>query len=231
MIDFIAPLLLFVAFILLLLVSVSLPIIKSVYLFGLAASVSVSEAGFTAAAVGSVKFGNWGYCMSAINYNFQGVTRTAKAAQCSKAHLGYTIDSTVANALGVTSIENALSKDVTKALVIHPIVCGFAFVAFLTSLCMLRRRTSGGTDRIASVITLFLGFTAAVLTTIVFLIDAIGVAVVRKHIKNDSDGQITLSYGNAVWMTLAAAICLWLSMIGACGGIFARRRQIKAATY
>jgi hypothetical protein len=55
-----APILLIAAFVLLLLVTLSVPIIKSILLFKLVAK--VSEGPLTAN--GNVKFGMWGYCTS-----------------------------------------------------------------------------------------------------------------------------------------------------------------------
>ena len=57
-----ASLFFFVAFLLLLLVSLSVPIIKSLYLFQLSADASSSLLDSHASA--SVRFGVWGYCSS-----------------------------------------------------------------------------------------------------------------------------------------------------------------------
>ena len=59
------PLLVFVAFLLLLLVTLSAPIIHSIYLFLLSADVSVSL--IQASARTAVKFGVWGYCTSGLD--------------------------------------------------------------------------------------------------------------------------------------------------------------------
>lgn len=74
---------------------------------------------------------------------------------------------------------------------------GLSFLALLTSLFMLRRGQNG-TARLPSLLTLIVGSLAAVLTTIVFLIDVILVAVVRHRIQKASDGDLTLNWGNAV---------------------------------
>lgn len=61
----VSPFLNFVAFLLLLLVSLSVPITKSIYLFQLTAKASSSL--FNASANGNARFGVWGYCLSAID--------------------------------------------------------------------------------------------------------------------------------------------------------------------
>jgi len=226
----ITPSLLFVAFLLLLLVTLSVPIIKTIYLFNLSANVST----VLESASGSVKFGVFGYCTSGIDVGGI-ISDSVTPAECSKAHLGYTFDSTVASALHLDSNElvNIISKTTTAALVLHPIACALTFVTFLVSLFMLRRGTNG-TARLPSLLTLGFGMLATLLTTIVFLIDVILVAVVRKHVKNDTDGDITLNWGNAVWMALGATIALWLAMLGACGGVCAwgsRNRTRRSEKY
>jgi len=213
----ITPSLLFIAFLLLLLVTLSVPIIKTIYLFNLSANVStLLESGS-----GNIRFGVFGWCTSGLDVSGI-VSDSVTAAECSKAHLGYTFDSTVASDLHVDSNElaNIISKTTTAVLVLHPIACALTFVTFLISLFMLRRG-SNGTSRLPSFLTLGFGILATLLTTIVFLIDVILVAVVRNRIKNDTDGDVTLNWGNAVWMALGATIALWLAMVGACGGICA----------
>jgi hypothetical protein len=67
MLSIITPLLLFIAFLLLLLVSVSVPIIKTIYLFNLILSFSSSLLNSSVDA--SAKFGAWGYCYSGVDVN------------------------------------------------------------------------------------------------------------------------------------------------------------------
>uniref|UniRef100_A0A0W0FUD6 Pali-domain-containing protein n=1 Tax=Moniliophthora roreri TaxID=221103 RepID=A0A0W0FUD6_MONRR len=189
---FITPALTFIAFLLLLLVSLSVPIIKSIYLFSLTTNVSSSL--FNSAAYGAVKFGVWGYCISSVD-----ISR-------------------------VDQFTDLITKTTTAALVLHPIACGFTFLTLVISFFMLRRG-SNGTARLPSIITLGIGILATLLTTIVFLIDVILVAVIRNRVNDRTDGRIVLNWGNAVWMALGATIALWLAMVGACGGVCARGRR------
>jgi len=211
----ITPVLLFTAFLLLLLVSLSVPIIKSIYLFRLAAL--VQESIIESSVSGSVTFGVWGYCTSAINEEVVGISKS-EAGSCSKPHLGFTFDSTVTKALGVSSITNALSKATTGALVLHPIACGLTFLALLCSLGLLHPRTAG--TRLSSLLTLFTSVFAAFITTVVFLIDVILVGVLHSHVSKDTGGDVSASYGDAVWMTLGAALAIWMACVGACAGVF-----------
>ncbi|KAJ7582895.1 pali-domain-containing protein [Mycena floridula] len=232
MFAFIAPILLFIAFLLLLLVTLSIPIIKTIYLFTLSTNVDGGLLNFNADASGSVKFGVWGYCTSAVDVAVAGIKHSTAAASCTKPHLGYTFDSTVATFLDVQGFTDVISKVTTASMVLHPIACGLTFLVFLVSLFMLHRG-SNGTSRLPSLITLVLGTLAAVLTTIIFLIDVIFIAIVRKRIENDTDNEVHLGWGNAVWMVLGATIALWLALLGACAGICAcgGRHRKRHETY
>lgn len=210
-----SPLLIFIAFLLLLLVTLSAPFIHPIYLFRL--SVHASSSLFNAGVNASAQFGAFGYCLSAIQVAVAGINKSTHPT-CSHPHLGYTFDKTVATALHTTSIQNLISRTTTAALVIHPIAAGLSFLALLTSLFMLRRGQNG-TARLPSLLTLIVGSTAAVLTTIVFLIDVILVAVLRHRIQKASDGDLTLNWGNAVWMILGATVALWSAMLGAVCGV------------
>ena len=66
-VNFLTPLLLLAAFILLLLVSLSIPIIKSIDLLQLSANVKEGVSIVSATVTGRVKFGVWGYCISVID--------------------------------------------------------------------------------------------------------------------------------------------------------------------
>ncbi|CAL1704896.1 unnamed protein product [Somion occarium] len=222
------PLLIFVAFLLLLLVSLSVPVIKSIYLFRLTANINASL--LDSRATGSARFGVWGYCLSAIDVSIIGFNHNSPA-QCSKAKLGYTFDNNVEMVLRVNGLTDDVSRAITTALVLHPIACGFTFLALLTSLFIIRRR-GGNVSRLAYLVTLGTGLLAAVLTTIVFLIDVIFVAIVRHRVNNESDDSLNFDWGNAVWMALGATIALWGALVGACAGIFnCGRRQKDVNTY
>ena len=65
MLAAVTPVLLFIAFLLLLLVSLSVPITKTIYLVQLVADVSSGI--LKSSASGSVNFGVWGYCFSGVD--------------------------------------------------------------------------------------------------------------------------------------------------------------------
>lgn len=63
----ITPLFLFAAFLLLLLVTLSVPFLKSIDLFKLSAKITESFGSTSVSANATVRFGVWGYCISAID--------------------------------------------------------------------------------------------------------------------------------------------------------------------
>lgn len=89
------------------------------------------------------------------------------------------------------------SRYIAFQLVIVCPAAGLAFLTLLISLFILRRGSIAA-SRLFSLITAYVGILAAFLTTVVFLIDLIVVAVVRKRVHKDTDGDINLVWGNAV---------------------------------
>jgi hypothetical protein len=73
--------------------------------------------------------------------------------------------------------------------------CGLTFLALLVSLFMLRRGSAGTTSRVSSALTTIFGGLAALVTTVVFLIDVSLVAIVKNKIDSS---DLSLNWGNAV---------------------------------
>ena len=159
--TWVQPILLAVAWLLLLLVSIT-PIPKSIYFLQIAADVSSS---FLKSGVsGSVRFGVWGYCTSGLDTSYVSVSNSIRhmrsfhypvisrilgfshdtSGGCSPRHLGYQIDPSVAKALHVDDLTDAISDTLSAALVLH--VIGMSMVApftvlrlpFICLVCRLR---------------------------------------------------------------------------------------------
>lgn len=81
-------------------------------------------------------------------------------------------------------------------MLIYTVACALSFIALVFSIALLCRPSVG--TRISSGVTLAAALLAALITTIVFLIDVIAVAVVRREIRDATEGDVTGSYGNAV---------------------------------
>lgn len=70
------------------------------------------------------------------------------------------------------------------------------FIALFLSLFMLAR--PGLRERLCSGLTMAASLLAAVVTTLIFLIDVIFVAVVRHKLKNATDGEVAATWGDGV---------------------------------
>jgi uncharacterized membrane protein YozB (DUF420 family) len=131
----------------------------------------------------------------------------------------------------VSGLENLFSRTITLVLILHPIACVLTFIALIISISNIwrRKKLSG---RLPYLISLGAILLAAFITTIAFLVDVTFVAVIRKKLSNDTDGDLSLNYGNAVWMTVAAALTLWFATAAACTDVFAcgwRHRKVASA--
>ena len=84
------------------------------------------------------------------------------------------------------------------------------------------RKDQGG--RISAAIASGAAVLAAILTTLVFIIDCIFTAIAKSKIHKATQGKAYVKFGNAEWITLIAAILLWIATGGACSWIVFRRR-------
>ncbi|KAK7016692.1 hypothetical protein R3P38DRAFT_3321055 [Favolaschia claudopus] len=203
-----------VVFLLLLLVSLSTPIIKGIFFLRLSAASSSTL--LNSSARNSVTFGVWGYCASGEDIRIFGINHDA-AENCSGRHLGYTFDDTLQTTL--------VSKALTASLSLHPIAAVLTFILFLISLFILRRNNHVALQSL-SLIQFGIGILAAIITTIALLVDCIVVDAARRTI---SGHIVTVTWGNAVWMTLVAAILLWAVNLEAMTRILTRRQRHDAA--
>ncbi|KZO97917.1 pali-domain-containing protein [Calocera viscosa TUFC12733] len=214
------PFLWFASFILLLLATLSAPIIPHIFLLSATADITGSVLGVQAGqASESVWFGVWGWCAGEASFTVLGDTHELVAAQCSARHLGYTLDPAVEEILQLTnsaSDANLILKGVTTALVLHPIACGLAFLAWVLSFYLLLR-PQGSSFSLCAVLPA--AWLAGLLTTIAFVVDVVFVAVARSKVWNASSGTVSIGFGNAVWMVLGAMIAAWLALGGTCAGV------------
>ncbi|KAF9780559.1 pali-domain-containing protein [Thelephora terrestris] len=230
----------FLATLLLLLVSLSVPIIKSIDLFTL--SISYGSGTLINSSINAVMmFGVWGYCHSSIEVSLFG-TGTQTKPSCSTPKLGYQLDSATARALQLADLTNIVSKALTVPLVLHPIACVLAFLSFIVTLFALFRRrrhfeTYGterdGRSRFTSIITFAIILPAAILTTVVFIVDVVLVAIARNKLRDALDGSrsIQLTWDSGVWMTLVATLALWFALFATVCPCGSRLRYRKRTYY
>jgi len=214
------PLFAFVAWLLLLLVSVSTPITKSIYLAQVAANVNVGGPFHLAEAQTAVRFGVSGWCSSPFHAEVAGIIQDNTPAQCSPKKLGYTFDSQVLDLLHI-NIDKNISTTLTFGLSTHIVAAVLSFVALLTSLVAIWRMS-----RLSAGITTVFLLLATLFALIAFIFDAVFVKTV-KHLL-DVQNTISVKTGNGTWMTLSAFLLLTLTSIMSCIGFI---RAFRARAY
>ncbi|KAH9944793.1 hypothetical protein B0H21DRAFT_779412 [Amylocystis lapponica] len=184
--------LLFISFLLFLLVGLSLPITKSIYIL----SVQLNTTQPVSPTATELRFGVWGVCALSVLPGYE---------VCSPPALGYTIPQQILDYTGETSLIDGIVEGLTVLLVLHPVCAALAFVCMLTSL-FLESHAAVVTSLVLSVLTV-------ILACAVFAADVALVLVARIRIPQLSAFAYNVDFGPAVWMVLAALILLWTGMV------------------
>ncbi|CAE6347367.1 unnamed protein product [Rhizoctonia solani] len=221
---FLVPFLLFSAWVLLLLVSLSLPIIKPIYILEVDAKVTPSVQTSIAT---SIRFGVWGMCLGFYRFGPDGATWD-DAGSCTPPKLGYTVDDAILQLTGQKDLAKIALKALMGILILHPIACGLVFLSLLASLV-----TTWHPVRALNVISLITVILSAVAATIVFVIDIVLIPIARQKVEEATKNALTVALGNGAWMTLGAVAALWLGVIGtsiiACGCFGCGKRRGRRA--
>jgi len=141
---------------------------------------------------------------------------------CSSSSIGYDPAGVLERV--ADSAFNNIRADGTKALtnvfVLHPVSTGVLFIAFILSL--IAKSTVGG------ILATLAAAIAMVITIVAVAVDFAVFSILLDEVKNGSgDG----SYGNAIWIALAAAILTLIStvlmFVTCCAGRRRRRRESR----
>ncbi|KAK9896807.1 pali-domain-containing protein [Cystobasidium minutum MCA 4210] len=182
------------ATVVLVIVSVSTPIIKSVTFLTADLSVSVASVSID----GTVNLGTFGWCLNGVGTQ----------AVCQGPQLGYELNSDQVFGNNASfSLPNSLIKWLTYALIIHPIAAGLAAITFISG-CVSHCREfsrSRATTWLASLATTF--------ALIAFVFDIVLFSIAKSRINSASNTSVGLQarLGNAVWLTLVGFILLLVS--------------------
>ncbi|KIY46059.1 hypothetical protein FISHEDRAFT_75905 [Fistulina hepatica ATCC 64428] len=188
-------------FVLLLLVALSLPIIKPVYLVKVTSSYTNSSS----EAATELRFGVWGVCGYSI-YDEPSLY-SDEGGDCYGPKLGYSVPSYISEDIGI-------DDDITKyvldglfiVLVLHPVAAGLAFISLLASLFLA--------SHAVAIVALLLTTISALLTTLVMATDIAIVLLVRKGIAAElTSFSLSVSFGNAVWMVVVSAVIKWIAVV------------------
>ncbi|KZV84363.1 hypothetical protein EXIGLDRAFT_776615 [Exidia glandulosa HHB12029] len=196
-----SPLFLFTATVVLVLVSLSSPIIHGIYLLDIHAVLDPSNPPPSVAT--TLHFGVWGWCATA--------AANPDAAHCSNRTVGYTVPEEVVALTGQpAAVVNVISEGLTFILVLHPLAAVFSLFALLPGVMALYTWS----PHAWGIASLVLSFLAAFTASISAAIDVALVAIAKSRFEQlDLGLNIAIDYGPAVWMTVAAAGMLWIEVM------------------
>ncbi|MCJ1474741.1 hypothetical protein MMC13_003401 [Lambiella insularis] len=198
---------LLIASILLLVTTISAPVIGDI------AILKVMLTNQTALRNSSVTFGTFGHC----------VLDVAPAASdqdyCYPKSIGYSPAVVMAQVDG-TGFSEAASDSadgLTYAMILHPIACGVAFIAFLLSI---------GAGVVGSLLGFAVAALAWILTLVAMAIDFTLFGIIKDHVNKDGSGS-NAYYSTGMWTILAAMILLFLGMFIVLFTCFSARKEKK----
>jgi len=192
----IASFCLFLAAILLLVVSVSSPVAHKI---GFLKVVNLSNSGLNGGTDNKLVFGNWGLC----------IVKSNAADSCTKPALGYNPIAEVI-AVGAASGSDFSSntqqavRQLTRSFVLHPIACGLSVLAFIIG-------SAGG---------LFHNCCAALTAALNCVVILVAMAIdfwlfsrVRSGINDDSSTAAIAQWASCIWLVMVAFLLSFVGML------------------
>lgn len=192
---------LFGAFVLYLLPALSLPIIKAIYLLQINFATPANQPATDVAT--NLRFGVWGFCASSV---LDLPTIFTNDGECTAPKLGYDIP---ADVLALTGFPPGVSQDILDALkillVLHPIAAGLAFVTFFFAI-FLR-------SQFMTILALIVAVVTAIVGSVALAADLALIIVAKNKIQQEVGSLLAVTFGNAVWMVVAAVALSWIGVI------------------
>lgn len=104
-------------------------------------------------------------------------------------------------------------------MVLHPIACGTAFIAWLVSI---------GAGVLGSLVSAIVAFVAWIFVLIVLATDFSLFGILRHHVNGDKSGSHA-EFGNGIWCLVVAFVLLFLAILIVTFTLFSARREKRAA--
>jgi len=185
-----------VAFLLFLLVGLSLTIIKPIFLFSIRSTAIELRPSSIAT---ELRFGVWGVCASG--------QLDPNSEICFGPKIGYSVSSFVdLNKAGIsTDIVAVVESALFVVLVLHPVSAGLALLSLICSLFLA--------SQAFSIFTLILTIINALVSTVSMAIDLALVLVARSRVPSLGTFSIAIDFGNGVWMTVTGVILTWIGVV------------------
>lgn len=181
--------LVFAAFVLLLIASISSPVINDISML------KVTLTNQTHLRNSSVTFGSFGHCVLDV------APVETDQDYCSKRSIGYQPASVMANIDG-THFSGAASNTadgLSNVMVLHPVACALSFIAFCLAL---------GSGIFGALLASIFSAIAWLITLVVMATDFVMWGIVKNHVNDDKSGSHAV-FGVAMWCVLAAMVALF----------------------
>jgi len=183
--------LLFVSAILLLITTISAPVVGDI------AILKVTLTNKSDARHSSVTFGTFGHCVLDV------APAQTDQDYCYKKVIGYN-PASIMEEIDQTSYSSAsvdTSKALTRVMILHPIACGLAFIAFLLAL---------GSGICGALLASFVSAITFIITIVVMACDFVAFGIIKNKVNNDGSGSHAF-YSVGMWTILAAMILLFFA--------------------
>jgi len=183
--------LLFVASILLLITTISAPVVGDI------AILKVMLTNKTDIRNSSITFGTFGYCVLDVP------PIQTDQDLCFPKHIGYNPASIMSEVdqTTFTTAATDTTKALTRVMVLHPVACGLAFIAFLLAL---------GSGVCGAVFASMVAAIAWLVTLVVMVTDFVLFGIIKRHVNGDGSGSHA-TFSTGMWTILAAMIILFLA--------------------
>jgi len=122
--------------------------------------------------------------------------------QCSGTQIGYPL-SRLGGAVGGINYDNSSADRASKALILHPIACGIAFIAQIVALASVQ---------FGFLFASLIVFLAFLVSLVCMVLDFAIFGIVRNTINSNVAGS-PASYGNATWLVLGATVSLLIATL------------------
>jgi len=201
--------LLFAASILLLITTISAPVVHDI------AILKVMLTNQSDLRNSSVTFGSFGHCVLDV------APASSDQDYCTKKYIGYqpAVVMSEIDGTGFSTAKSDTADGLTNAMVLHPVACGLAFIAFLLAL---------GAGVVGAIFASMVAAVAWIVTLVVMAIDFALFGIIKNAVNKDGTGSHAY-YSIGMWTCLAAMICLFIGTFWVLFTCLSVRRHERAA--
>ncbi|RSH82013.1 uncharacterized protein EHS24_008217 [Apiotrichum porosum] len=202
----------FLAFICFILVTVTAPFIKGLYVVHVE---TTKDAAF------GINLGVFGSCFPG-STSLLGIQLSKTA--CSTPAYPYSLNAAYFGSEAKGGVILKALNNIAKGLILNPFAAAFALVALIPSLIAMCTQA-----RFTQMLTWILLIVATLCSWAAFFVNIAFAVVAKNRVKENTNGEFVASYGNAVWISLVGAvlmtIAMFLALFGACCCVKQRKEE------